>query len=277
MFEQLAQVWQHLPGNIDPVLLSLGPVQIRYYGLMYVISFLVVYFLAIKKAKATKAFTATLVEDYFFWIILGIVIGARIGYILFYDFAHLITNPLAVFIPFDFSNGIRFTGISGLSFHGGVIGFIITTAIYCRKKHVSFFGFNDFLVPLIPLGYMFGRIGNFLNHELYGRVTDAPWGMYFPTAPTYALRHPSQLYEAFFEGLVLFWLLSWLSKKESPAGVVASWYLIGYGVVRFFIEYFRQPDEHIGLLFLSLSMGQILCVAMVVVGGALWQIRLKRG
>ena len=264
-----------MPENIDPVFFTLGPLTVRYYGLMYVLSFLIVYVLAILRAKKTEKFSTTVVEDYFFWIILGVVLGSRVGYVLFYDFAYFMQNPLAVFIPFDFSDGISFTGISGLSFHGGVIGFIATTYYFCRAKNISFFAFNDFIVPLIPLGYMFGRIGNFLNHELYGRVTSSTWGMYFPTAPTYELRHPSQLYEAFGEGLVLYVFLLFLSRRPKVDGVLACWFLIGYGAIRFLIEYLREPDAHLGFVILNLSMGQVLCVAMILTGFIIRHFRTR--
>lgn len=242
---------------------------------MYVTAILVVYGLALTRAKKTNQFSRFIVEDYLFWAILGVVVGSRIGYVLFYDFMYFLVHPLRIVLPFDWQNGFVFTGISGLSFHGGVLGFIFITVWFCKKNRIPFFSFVDFIVPYIPLGYMFGRIGNFLNLELYGRVTQVPWGMYFPTAPTYELRHPSQLYEAFFEGLFLFVFLITVRRYKRTSGALGWWYLIGYGAVRFCIEFFRQPDAHIGLMFLDLSMGQWLCVAMILAGFIVRHYRLK--
>ncbi|MFT5388257.1 MAG: phosphatidylglycerol:prolipoprotein diacylglycerol transferase [Lysobacterales bacterium] len=267
--------WQQLPAKISPILFTLGPIQVRYYGLMYVVSFLVIYFLALKRSNGQKHVTRMVMEDYFFWIIIGVVLGSRLGYVLFYDWEYFSHNLLQILIPFDFSEGIRFIGISGLSYHGGVLGFIGTTYFFCRSKNIPFLTFTDFIVPLIPLGYMFGRIGNFLNHELYGRVTQVPWGMYFPTAATHELRHASQLYEAFFEGFICFVLLSFLSTKVRSRGFLSAMYLISYGAVRFCIEFFRQPDAHLGFVWMSFSMGQLLCLAMILAGALLWVCNLK--
>ena len=266
--ESFVYWWQHLPSFISPVLVDLGFIQIRYYGLMYVLSFLVIYFLAVRYARSKDcSYTADLIEDYLFWSIFGVVIGSRLGYVLFYDLVYFVKAPLQIFVPFDFTNGVSFVGISGLSYHGGLVGFVLITLVFCYQRKIKFLEFTDFLAPIIPLGYMFGRIGNFLNHELYGRVTSVSWGMFFPTAPDYVLRHPSQLYEAFFEGVFLFILLSVIKGKGRAVGIMSAMYLMGYGGIRFIIEYFREPDGHIGVFMGHLSMGQLLCLVMILGGG----------
>jgi len=194
------------------------------------------------------------------------LIGARLGYALFYNFFYYAAHPLEIFWPVQVVDGKTVFGISGMSYHGGLIGIIIVSVMFCKRHKLNLWKFIDFFIPAVPLGYMFGRLGNFLNGELYGRVTDVWWGMYFPQALSYQLRHPSQLYEAFFEGVVLFIILWSLRQKGIADGFLFSIYLIGYGCVRFFIEFFRQPDEHLGFLLWSLSMGQILCLLMMAVG-----------
>ena len=157
-------------------------------------------------------------------------------------------------------------GISGMSYHGGAIGVLLASIIFCRKHRINFWRFADLFCPAIPLGYTFGRIGNFINGELYGRVTTVPWGMYFPLDPYHRLRHPSQLYEAFFEGIFLFAILWMMRKKKYFDGFLFSLYLIGYGTVRFFIEFFRAADPQVGFVFGMLTMGQVLCLVMVFLG-----------
>jgi phosphatidylglycerol:prolipoprotein diacylglycerol transferase len=172
-------------------------------------------------------------------------------------------------MPFEFSGGIRFTGITGMSYHGGLIGVVVGAIIFGRKNDLAFFHLADLIVPCIPLGYTFGRLGNFINGELYGRLTTHPIGMIFPLAPGPGRRHPSQLYEAFFEGIVLFAVLWTLKKRVTTPGAMLALYLMGYGLVRFFIEYARQPDAHLGFIWLSFSMGQLLCIAMILSGAML--------
>lgn len=255
-----------MPENINPVLLEIGPVQIRYYGIMYLMSFLVVYGVLLYRIRKEQFnYTREQCEDYIVWAVLGALIGGRIGYIFFYDFSYFLQHPVEVFWPFRKVDGISIVGISGLSYHGGLVGVLIATVLFCKKCKFQFWSFVDFFIPAVPLGYTCGRIGNFLNGELWGRVTQVPWGMYFPWAPTYDLRHPSQLYEAFFEGIVLFLILWTLRNKESCKGYLFFIYLFGYGFVRFLIEFVRQPDEHLGFITLSLSMGQILSAFMVVI------------
>lgn len=260
------QWWQHLPGRIDPVLFQLGPLQVRYYGLMYLLSFLVVYAVLVYRIKKEKlSYTASQCEDFIIWAVCGALAGGRIGYVLFYDFAYFTAHPLEVFWPFRKTGGMAMVGISGLSYHGGLLGVFAATLLFCRRHKLPFWQFVDFFIPAVPLGYTFGRIGNFLNGELWGRVTTVPWGMHFPGAPTDALRHPSQLYEALGEGVILFVVLWGLRNRAALRGYLLWVYVFGYGLARFGIEYFRQPDEHLGLLWAGLSMGQWLTVAMLVI------------
>jgi phosphatidylglycerol:prolipoprotein diacylglycerol transferase len=216
------------------------------------------------------------VKDATTYLILGLIIGARLGYVVFYNFSYYLKHPLEIILPFSFSNGVAFTGISGMSYHGGLIGAVLAGWLYVRRAKLDWWDGVDLYVPVIPLGYTFGRLGNFINGELYGRVTTSSIGMYFPLDPERQLRHPSQLYEAFFEGIFLFAILWRIRKKSMPRGATLAFYLIGYGAVRFCIEYFRQPDDHIGFVFLSFSMGQILCALMIAAGIGLYFYLQKR-
>lgn len=270
--------WQSLPFHINPNLLEIGSFQLRYYSLMYLVAFGLAYLLVWYRIKNENyEFKIEVMQDYFVWAILGVILGGRLGYVLFYNFGYYLGHPLEIFLPFEFSNGICFTGISGMSYHGGVLGFILATGLFCRKMRIPFWRFVDLLIPVIPLGYTFGRIGNFINGELYGRATDVAWGMVFPADPERLLRHPSQLYEAFFEGIVLFVLL-WFLRRRSPfEGFLAGMYLVGYGVVRFFIEFFREPDSQLGFVLGPFSMGQILCFIMILGGIGIWLARRTKG
>ena len=241
--ESFINTWQQLPSHISPSLFSIGSFQLRYYSLMYLVGFAIVYFLTVYRIKKENYdYTMETVQDYLVWAMLGMILGARFGYVLFYNFSYYLYHPLEIIVPFDFSNGIKFVGLSGMSYHGGLIGIVIVTVLFCRKRKIKLWNFVDLFCPAIPLGYTFGRIGNFINGELYGRVTTMPWGMYFPIDSTHSLRHPSQLYEAFFEGIVLFTAL-WLIRKNKADGFLIGFYLCGYGFVRFFIEFFREPDS----------------------------------
>ena len=221
-------------------------------------------------------FTTDQIKDASTYLILGLIVGARLGYVLFYNFSYYIKHPLEIIIPFSFSNGITFTGISGMSYHGGLIGAIFAAWVYVYKAKLDWWSGVDLFVPVVPLGYTFGRLGNFINGELFGRVTTSPIGMYFPMAPAGELRHPSQLYEAFFEGIFLFVILWSIRKIKIPNGAMLALYLIGYGTVRFFIEYFREPDAHLGFVLLSFSMGQILCLLMIAAGSLLYYYLWRR-
>jgi phosphatidylglycerol---prolipoprotein diacylglyceryl transferase len=265
--ENMMNTWQHIPESLNPNLFQIGGFPLRYYSLMYLVAFLVTYLLVAYRVKHEGyKYTMEVIQDFFVWAIAGLILGGRFGYVLFYQFDYYMMNPLQILLPFEFSHGITFVGISGMSYHGGAIGVLIATVIFCRKRAIDFWHFADLFCPVIPLGYTFGRIGNFINGELYGRLTDKAWGMYFPMAPTYHLRHPSQLYEAFFEGIVLFVVLWSLRKKKTFDGFFVALYVIGYGLIRFFIEFLREPDSHLGFIWAQMSMGQLLCVLMMSVG-----------
>ncbi len=260
--------WQHLPQHISPVIFQIGSFKLQYYGLMYIVAFAITYSMVLYRLRHEDRFTITRqqVNDLTTFAILGLMIGARLGYVAFYNLSYFLRHPLEIILPFDFSNGITFTGISGMSYHGGLIGSLLAVWLYVRRHRIRFRDVLDLFLPVIPLGYTFGRIGNFINGELYGRVTTSPIGMYFPLAPDKALRHPSQLYEAFFEGFFLFMVMWSIRKVKAPRGAMLAFYLIGYGTVRFFIEFFREPDAHLGFVVGFLSMGQLLCAAMIAAG-----------
>jgi len=265
--DQLIYFWQHIPENLKPYIVRIGEFEIRYYGLMYIVAFSVVYFLSLYRLKKESfGYSRITLENYFVWAILGLMLGARFGYVFFYNFNYYLAHPLEIILPFSFSNGFHFTGLAGMSYHGGLIGVLLATGIFCYKNKINYLGFADFLVPSIPLGYTFGRLGNFINGELYGRITNVPWGMYFPMDASGQLRHPSQLYEAFFEGVFLFAILWGIRKMKTFNGFFLSLYIIGYGTVRLIIEFVREPDSHIGVFFSYITMGQILSLIMIITG-----------
>ena len=260
--------WQQLPMKIDPVVFEIGGLKVHYYGLMYIVACTVTYALVRHRLKHEGRFAISVdhVNNLMTYMLIGVIVGGRLGYVLFYNLSYYFHNPLEIFLPFEFSNGVTFTGISGMSFHGGLLGVILSVWLYTKKNSLSFWVVADLFAPAIPLGFTFGRLGNFINGELFGRVTTSPIGMYFQLAPGTDLRHPSQLYEAFFEGIFLFAVLWPMRKIPFPNGTLMAFYIIGYGVVRFFIEYFRQPDAHLGFVWMSFSLGQILCGLMIISG-----------
>ena len=260
--------WQHIPESINPNIIDIGFFQVRYYSLMYVIAFAATYWLVLYRIKKQKYdFRRETLQEYFLWAILGVMISGRLGYVLFYNFPYFLEHPLEIISPFQLTNeGVVYTGISGMSYHGGLIGVVLMTLLFCQKNKIKVLKLTDLLSPAFPLGYTFGRIGNFINGELYGKVTSVPWGMYFPLDQTHQLRHPSQLYEAFFEGIFLFIILWRLKERKLFDGFLSCLYLIGYGFVRFFIEFVREPDSQLGFIFGSFSMGQILCICMILAG-----------
>jgi len=273
----LINLWQHLPGHIRPYIFQVGQFQVRYYGLMYIAAFTVFYLLSVYRLKHENfTYSKSDLENYFTWAILGLLIGARMGYVFFYNFSYYISNPLEIILPFSFSDGFHFTGLAGMSYHGGMIGVLFSSSIFCRKYKINFWQFGDFLIPSIPLGYTFGRIGNFINGELYGRTTTVPWGMYFPLDMSNKLRHPSQLYEALFEGILLFIIFWSIRKKRLFDGIFLSLYFIAYGSVRFFIEFVRDPDPQVGLFLGLVTMGQILCLLMILTGAGIFLWRKRR-
>mgnify|MGYP000047142880 FL=1 len=260
--------WQHLPRSIDPNLFSIGSFQLRYYGLMYIVAFALTYILLVYRARndGFDDYTPERIQDLMVWFIVGTILGGRLGYVIFYDLAYFAAHPLKIVLPFEFANGFRFTGISGMSYHGGVIGVVTAGYLFSRRRKVSFVKMIDFVAPAAPLGYTFGRLGNFINGELYGRATTVSWGMFFPLDPTGQLRHPSQLYEAFFEGILLFLVLWTVRNQPRCRGGLLGLYLIGYGLVRFGIEFFREPDPHLMFVLGPFTMGQVLCATMILVG-----------
>lgn len=265
--ESLINAWQHLPSHINPTIFSIGSFQLRYYSMMYMVAFVIVYFLTLYRVKNEHyEYSSEIVLNYLVWAMFGAIIGGRFGYALFYYFNYYLHHPLEIILPFDFSHGFKFVGISGMSYHGGLIGVVIVSILFCRWHKINLWNFIDLLCPAIPLSYTFGRIGNFINGELFGRVTTMPWGMYFPLDPTRNLRHPSQLYEALFEGIALFILLWLIRKKKMFDGFLIGIYICGYSSVRFFIEFLREPDQQLGFVLGFMSMGQVLCLLMMMVG-----------
>lgn len=260
--------WAHIPEYINPVLVSFGQIKIYWYGLMYPVAFLTAFFLVIYRIRSEKLiFEESTVLDFLLWAIIMLIIGARIGHVVSSDLGYYLSNPWKIISPFDFSGGLHYTGILGMSYHGGMIGIVLAYIVFCYKRKINHWQFADMGVPAIPAGYTFGRIGNFINGELYGKVTDLPWGMYFPTDPSHQLRHPTQLYEAFFEGIVLFIILWYLRKKKWFNGLTLSVYFIGYGIIRFFIENIRQPSpiseaEYLGFM----NLAQVMSVLMIIAG-----------
>ena len=243
--------------QFDPVALHLGPLSIRWYGLMYLLAFGLFLLLGRQRIKSgpQPGWDARQLDDLLFYGVLGVVLGGRIGYVLFYQPAHFLAHPLEIFSVWQ----------GGMAFHGGFLGVLVAMWVFGRKTGKSWLTITDFIAPLVPLGLAAGRLGNFINGELWGRPTDVPWAMVFPQTDNIA-RHPSQLYQFALEGLALFALLWLFSRKPRPTGAVSGLFLIGYGTFRFLVEYTREPDSYLGLLALNLSMGQWLSLPMIVVG-----------
>ena len=264
--------------NFNPIAFSIGPISLHWYGAMYLFGVLGALFLAKRRAnKPNSNWTSQQVENLLFWGFLGLFIGGRLGYVLFYNFDAFCEDPAILFRVWE----------GGMSFHGGLIGAIGVIAIFAKKTQKTFMQVADFVAPLVPLGLMFGRFGNFINGELWGRVTNSSIGMLFPTSSHadfmfvqanpewFSLysqlngvlpRHPSQLYEMVFEGIVLFIILNLFIRKPRPVGAASGLFLVCYGIFRFIIEFFRQPDEQLGLFLNIISMGQILCLPMIIGG-----------
>ena len=253
--------------RIDPVFFEIGPLELRWYGLMYIIGFACAYVIlrALSRRREYDMSTRE-IEDVLAYGIVGLIAGARLGYCLFYNLGYYASHPLKCLAVWE----------GGMSFHGGLIGLVVGAWLFSRLRRKSLIMLADMAALAAPPGLFFGRIGNFINAELYGRVTDVPWGMVFPGAGDLP-RHPSQLYEAFFEGVVLFAVLFALSRKVRTRGVLISVFLAGYGLVRFCLEFFREPDPQLGFVLGALTMGQVLSLIMVGAGAVLLASRLKSG
>ncbi len=263
----MIEIYQNLPSYISPIAFSVGNFAVHWYSLMWLLAFVVVYTLLkwrIKKGEGK--YDIDFIQDVVVNSLIGALIGGRLGYIIFYDLLYYLAHPLQIISPYDFSSS-EWVGIYGMSYHGGVIGVAIAIAWSACKNKKDVLRLFDFIAPIAPLGYMFGRLGNFFNSELVGRVTTSQAGMYFNNENI--LRHPSQLYETFFEGFILFIILWNLRNRELPRGVLTSLYIIGYSLTRFGVEFFRQPDEHLGFIVGQWSMGQILSVVMLIIGVAM--------
>lgn len=247
--------------NFDPVAVQIGPVAVHWYGLMYLFGFAMVWVLGRYRIKHDNIdLTPRDLEDLIFYSVLGVIIGGRLGYLFFYKPAEYLAQPLKIFYLWE----------GGMAFHGGLIGVIVALYVFAHKHQMKLLEVGDFIAPLIPLGLGAGRLGNFINGELWGRPTDLPWGMVFSTAGDGVARHPSQLYEMALEGLVLFALVWWFSRKPHPVGQVSGLFLAGYGTFRFLVEFTREPDSFLGLVAGGLSMGQLLSLPMIIVGIALF-------
>ena len=250
-------MWQY--PSIDPVALDLGFLQIHWYGLMYLIAFVLGWGYAVWRAKSRDDWHAEMVSDLLFYIAMGVILGGRIGYILFYDLAYYLANPLTVLEVWH----------GGMSFHGGLLGVTLAMWLFARKTKKSLLEVADFVAPLIPIGLLTGRIGNFINGELWGKVTDSPLSMavYDPQLQQVVQKYPTQLFEAFLEGLVLFIVLFFYTQKPRPLGSVAGLFLAGYGLFRFLVEFYRMPDTQLGYLAWEwLTMGQVLSLPMIIIG-----------
>ncbi len=243
--------------EIDPIIFSIGPIALRWYGTMYLIGFIAAMFIANRAAdKSNGVWTREQVSDLLFYGFLGVILGGRFGYVFFYQFDYFLTDPLYLFQIWQ----------GGMSFHGGLLGVTLAVFIFARKTNKSFLSVGDFVAPLVPIGLGMGRLGNFINAELWGRETDVPWAMIFPTDSLQLPRHPSQLYEFFLEGVVLFGILFFITRKPRSLGLASGTFLIGYGVFRTIVEFYREPDAHLGLYLSFISKGQILSIPMILIG-----------
>ena len=261
----------HYP-DIDPIIFALGPLAIRWYGLSYLAGFAAVWWLGNRRARNhPDQWSQEQISDLVFYGAMGAVVGGRVGYVFFYNFGFFLDDPLYLFRLWE----------GGMSFHGGLIGVALALLLYARKHKIAFLSLADFVVPLVPAGLFFGRLGNFIGQELWGRPTDVSWGMLFPADPEQLARHPSQLYEALLEGVVLFLIINWYARKPRLFGEISGLFLILYGVFRFAVEFVRQPDpqfagqsavqsgvfEWLGWM----TRGQTLCIPMILLG--IWFMR----
>jgi prolipoprotein diacylglyceryl transferase len=258
--------------NFDPVAISVFGLDVHWYGLTYVAGFLSCYVLWVYRVRRYSHLQGSIwnsesISDLIFYGALGAVIGGRIGYILFYKPAEYLANPLAILQVWE----------GGMSFHGGLLGVIVALTLFAQRHKVTFFDITDFVAPVAPIGLFWGRIGNFINQELWGKTTDVPWGMVFTNGGPLP-RHPSMLYEAVLEGLVLLAISWWLARKPRPSGFLSGVFLVGYASARIVVEFVRVPDEHLNyLLFDWVTMGQVLSLPMLLLGLLLIFRPLKKG
>lgn len=250
--------------EIDPILIEIGPLAIRWYALAYIVSLILGWRYAVRLVRTDRLWdgkppaTPAQIDDLLLWATLGIIVGGRLGYVLFYNPGYYLSEPAAIFAVWQ----------GGMSFHGGMLGVIVAIMLFARRQKLSMLSVADLIGAAVPIGLFFGRIANFINAELWGRTTDVPWGVVFPGAGPVP-RHPSQLYEAALEGIVLFLVLRFLTHRAGALnrpGTVTGVFLIGYGLARIFVEFFREPDAHIGFLAGDITMGMILSLPMVLAG-----------
>jgi phosphatidylglycerol---prolipoprotein diacylglyceryl transferase len=247
--------------QIDPVLFAIGPLKVHWYGVMYLIGFAAVWVLGQKRAQQPwSPIKPEAIEDLVTYGALGVILGGRVGYMLFYNFSEFLSNPLNLFKIWQ----------GGMAFHGGMLGVFVAMWLFSKKQNCTMLQLTDIIAPLCPIGLGAGRLGNFINSELWGRPTDAAWGMVFPNGGALP-RHPSQLYEAFLEGVVLFVILWIYTSKPRPTMGATGLALLCYGCFRFFVEFFRMPDAHLGYLALDwVTMGQILSTPMIIIGAVMF-------
>lgn len=248
--------------EINPIAFELGPLSVHWYGLMYLVGFGSAWLLG--RWRVTHGLTRVKLvdfEDMLFLAMLGAIIGGRLGFALFYQPGYYLRNPFEIFFLWQ----------GGMSFHGGLLGVLVSLFFFGRRKQYQFLELGDLIAPLVPLGLAAGRLGNFINGELWGRPTNMPWGMIFPAAQDNIARHPSQLYQFALEGLLLFCIVWWFARKPRAVGQISGVFLIGYGTLRFLAEFAREPDAFLGLLWANLSMGQWLSIPMIALG--LWLLK----
>ena len=254
--------------QFDPVAIAIGPLEIHWYGLTYLAAFLLGWWLArLRTARPDAPVNNEQLADLLFYLALGVILGGRFGYVLFYHFERFLQEPLWLFQIWE----------GGMSFHGGLIGVLLAMLLFARKLGRGFFEIADYIAPVIPVGLGLGRLGNFINGELWGRPTELSWGMVFPQAGDTLARHPSQLYQFALEGVLLFVVLWWFSARPRPRMAVSGLFLCGYGTVRFVAEFFRAPDPHLGFVaFNWMTMGQILSLPMILAGVVLLWLAIGR-
>lgn len=267
--------YQSLPEHINPIIFSLGFFSVRWYAALYILGFFTVYWILLWRIRHKEGvYSQVQIENLLFFCFLGAVTGARIGYVLLYNWEYFSQHGAEIFLPYDFTSK-TWVGLYGLSYHGGLIGALMAAWVYAKMKKLSFLQLSDFVVPAVGAGYFFGRIGNFLNGELYGRATNSLFGMYFEGN----LRYPSQLIEAFFEGIVIFIILWNIRNKRAFKGFLFFLYGLLYACARFFSEFFREPDVQVGFIYLGLTQGQLLSLIMfgMFLGSMLWFRGEKKG